>query len=301
MNTTTMLIYNPVSGRTVDKLTLLGRIVKRLSSGGRNLLVRQTSGKKDVERFTKVFSEVSDCDEIVVLGGDGTLHEILNALILSGKDIPLGYIPMGSTNDYAKNLGINRDNALKVITAGSYRSLDVGRFNEEYFTYVAAFGNFTDISYSTNQQTKNNLGYLAYLIEAVGKLLELKPFHARIHIGDKLIEDDFAVGLFTNAFYTAGIRNRSGITVDLRDGLIEYILVKMPEKPRELSEIISRLLNGSRDNEYIYSGSARSFLIESAPMAWTLDGENGGIHERCEISVLPERIRMYVSDDDSPS
>ncbi|HAV01544.1 MAG TPA: diacylglycerol kinase [Lachnospiraceae bacterium] len=295
MNTTTMLIYNPVSGRTADKLVLLGKAVKKLSSGGRALLVCQTSGKKDVERFKKAFSEEPGCDEIIVFGGDGTLHNVLNALIRSGKDIPLGYIPMGSTNDYAKNLGINRENALKVITARDCRAMDVGCFNGEYFSYVAAFGNFTDISYSTNQQTKNNLGYLAYLIEAVGKLLELKPFHARIHVGEKLIEDDFAVGLFTNAFYTAGLRNRSGIIIDLRDGLLEYVLVKMPENPRDLSGIISGLLNENRDNEYIYSGSAKSFLIESAPMAWTLDGENGGIHERCEISVLPQRIKMYVS------
>ncbi len=299
MSTTTMLIYNPVSGRSADKLSLLGKAVKKLSAGGHTLLVYQTSGKKDVERFKKIISdEEPGCDEIVVFGGDGTLHDVLNALVRSGKNIPLGYIPMGSTNDYAKNLGINRENAIKVITDRNDRALDVGCFNGEYFTYVAAFGNFTDISYSTNQQAKNNLGYLAYLIEAVGKLLELKPFHARIHVGEKVIEDDFAVGLFTNAFYTAGIKNRSGIIVDLRDGLLEYVLVKMPENPRELSEVISGLLNGNRDNEYIYSGSAKRFLVESAPMSWTLDGENGGIHERCEITVLPEKVRMYISEDD---
>ena len=152
MKTTTMLIYNPVSGRSVDKLALLGNTVKKLTVGGRPLLVCQTSGKKDVERFRKAFSEDPGCGEIIVFGGDGTLHNVLNALILSGRDIPLGYIPMGSTNDYAKNLGINRENALDVITKRNSAALDAGCFNGEYFTYVAAFGNFTDISYSTNQQ-----------------------------------------------------------------------------------------------------------------------------------------------------
>ncbi len=288
----TLLIYNPVSGKSIEREQMLGRIVRRLSENGCLVTVYQTRGRGDAGRFVEKMK--GDFDEIIVCGGDGTLHEVINGLIRSKREIPLGYIPTGSTNDYAKNLGINKRNALSVISEKHLEKLDVGSLNGELFTYVAAFGNFTDISFATDQQIKNNLGYMAYILTALTHIPDIKPFHAKLHTQDGEAEDDFALGMFTNAYYTAGFKNPSADRVDLRDGKLEYTLIRMPSNPRDLSEIIGGLLNGIHDSQWILAGSGDRFLIESDMMAWTLDGENGGMHDRCEISVLPGAVSIYV-------
>ncbi len=288
-----LLIFNPVSGRINDKKLMLGRIIERLSRKGRIVTVYQTTGDKDVKEIILSIKDVASYETIVVCGGDGTLHEVINGMILAGIDVPIGYIPAGSTNDFAKNFGITTKNALKIILDRKVKRYDLGCLNGKYFSYVAAFGNFTDVTFSTKQSIKNSIGYIAYIIEALGRLSDIKPFHAKIIADGCEIEDDFAVGLFTNAYYTAGFRNYFIKDIDLNDGLLEYVLIRMPEKPKDLSDIMRGLFKGVQDNSMIITGSGKEFIIKSSFMTWSLDGENGGTYNDCEIMAVKDKIQVY--------
>ncbi|MCR5791484.1 MAG: YegS/Rv2252/BmrU family lipid kinase [Lachnospiraceae bacterium] len=288
-----LFVFNPVSGRSGDKTLFLGRVVEKLSQGGRLVAVYQTTGKNETRRFVREALKSGSYSELIVSGGDGTLHEVLNGMLLAEADIPIGYIPSGSTNDFARNLGINKRNALKTVSEKRLKRLDVGQFNHEFFSYVAAFGNFTNIPFSTDQNKKNSIGYFAYIIEALGSLPDVKPFHARIATEGLAIEDDFALGLFTNSYYTAGFKNISNKTADLTDGLLDYVLIKMPENPRDFSDIVAGLINGTHDDRLILTGSGKKFTVNSDAMRWTLDGEDGGEHDHCSIQAVPGRIQIY--------
>lgn len=290
-----LLIYNPVSGRANFRTEHLGKIIYELTGMGHELTVYQTQGKGDGKRYLSQISP-KQYDMIVCCGGDGTLHELVNGLMENQLEIPLGYIPSGSTNDYAKNLGISSRNALKCIQQANIHNIDIGNFNGEFFNYVAAFGAFTNISFLTPQKVKNTLGYLAYLLEGVKHLSDIKPYHITCRLADKVIEDDMVIGMITNAFSVAGVKNKNDGKTRLDDGMMEYVFIKMPKNLLDLQTIITSLLNSKIDEKFMYYGRSPIFEIQSDKMEWTLDGESGGMLESVEIKTYQHALKMVVKE-----
>lgn len=288
-----LLIYNPVSGRANLRWERIGKILYELTKNGDEVTVYQTQGKGDARLFLGRKS-LEQYDLIICCGGDGTLHEVVNGLVNNDIKIPLGYIPAGSTNDYAKNLGINNRNAVECIKERKVYNIDIGSFNGEIFNYVAAFGAFTNISFLTPQKIKNTLGYLAYLLEGVKHLSDIRPYQVKCKVDDTLIEDKIVVGMITNAFSVAGMKNRSNENTRLNDGKLEYILIKMPNNVLELQTIINLLLNSKVDQRFMYYGQFKTMVMHSDKMEWTLDGESGGCFENVEINTYCQALKIIV-------
>ena len=287
-----LLIFNPVSGRKEARTERLGRIVSTLTLEGNEVTVYQTQGKGDAREYVASQKE-KEYDRIVCCGGDGTLHEVVNGLLQEKfYNIPIGYVPTGSANDYAKNLGITKKNALKCLMENKTMTMDIGCMNGEYFNYVAAFGAFTNISFSTPQQMKNTFGYFAYLLEGMKQLGEIAPKHIRFSIDGVEAEDDIILGMVTNAFFIAGIKNFNNHRIKLDDGFMEYLFIKYPKNVIELQTIIGQLLNEKIDERYMYYGQFKTMKMESEAIEWTLDGESGGMQEQVIIETISRKVSI---------
>lgn len=228
---------------------------------------------------------IKEYDRIVCAGGDGTLNQVISAYMCTGCSIPVGYLPAGSTNDFAKTLGYSGDfqKALEATCLDTVQKIDVGQFNDKSFIYVAAFGKLAEISYSTSQSVKNVLGHFAYILKGIQTVTELKAYHLKIECNGKTIEDDFIIGLIMNTLSVGGFKSPVSKDVRLDDGLFEVLLVRMPKNIIELQSIIVALLNQNMDNEMMIYELTGSMRIYSEAMGWSLDGEFGGITEYVEI------------------
>ncbi len=242
-------------------------------------------------------------DRIVCMGGDGTLGETVSGLMcLEPDERPtLGYIPMGTTNDSATTLGLSRDPVQAAYTAGCGRPipLDVGRFNDSFFSYVSAFGAFTEVSYETSQEQKNTFGRLAYLLDAMNRLPKLTHRWAHVEYDGGVLEGDFIFGAVTNARSIAGlIKLKASDGVSLSDGLFEVILIKTPESILQLGPIISDVLSNTFTSEYVMLlHSRRVTFTFREPVAWTLDGESGGLQTEVVCENMTHSVSMMVNED----
>ena len=238
-----------------------------------------------------------DYDLVVCSGGDGTLNETLNGLMPLERRPALGYIPAGTTNDFAASLGIPKNLAKAALAAveGVPVSLDVGRFGSRYFAYVAAFGAFTDVTYSTPQQYKNSLGRLAYLIEGAQRLSSLKTYPLRLEYDDGCTEGEFFVGLVSNSNYVAGLPVGRWIDTSMSDGLMEVTLVRKPAQMIELTRVASNLLKGELDPEVVFTVKTRRLRVTSPePIPWTLDGEYGGAPTDVTLENLHRALTVHL-------
>ncbi|MDE6055730.1 MAG: diacylglycerol kinase family lipid kinase, partial [Lachnospiraceae bacterium] len=225
-------------------------------------------------------------------------------MMQSGFKTTIGYIPAGSTNDFANSLKIpsTMKKAAEVVVGGTVFSCDVGRFNEDVFVYIAAFGLFTEVSYGTPQEMKNMLGHMAYILEGVKHLQNIKSYHLKVtsvsENGEtKVIEDDFIYGMVTNSYSVGGFKSIAGNVfkgrIALNDGLFEVTLIKMPKNPMELNSILAALAIQNIDTEYMYSFKSGKLVIESEnEIAWTLDGEFGGAHKK--VTLINEKQAMDI-------
>ncbi len=286
-----LLVFNPVSGRKEGKNERLGRMIANLTASGEEVTVYQTGGKGAAQECILRHAK-EPFDRVICCGGDGTLHEVINGVLKSGWDVPLGYIPMGSTNDYAKNLGITTQTALHCIEEGAMSRIDVGCMNGEYFNYVAAFGLFTNVSIHTPQEMKNTLGYFAYLLEGVKQLTDIKSKEIRFCVDGEWQESDVLIGMVTNTFSVGGIKNFKSKQVQLDDGVMEYLFIKRPKNLLDLQNVITLLLNQRIDERYMNYGQFHELQMESEPMEWTLDGEDGGFHEKVNLVIHPGAIKI---------
>ncbi len=244
--------------------------------------------------------EAAGYDLVVCAGGDGTLNETLNGLM--GLDNPpvVGYIPAGTTNDFAASLGIpkNMEKAARIAVSGRQVQVDVGRFNDRHFAYVAAFGALTDVAYATPQETKNALGRLAYLIEGAQRLGSIKTYKLRLEYDSGCTEGEFLVGLVSNSSWVAGLPVGKVVDVSMSDGLMEVNLVRKPEKIADLNQTIPLLLQGELDPKLVFSVKTRRLrLISEEAMPWTLDGEYGGTGTVADIENLPRALTIHVPED----
>ena len=236
-------------------------------------------------------------DTLVCCGGDGTLSATVDRLLKSGEEIKLGYIPAGSTNDFANFLGLPKEpaEAADLIVDGEAKPIDTGRFGERHFIYVASFGAFTQTSYATTQNLKNSLGHLAYIIEGIKELPQLKSYAVRAETAEGgVYEGEYLFGALSNSTSLGGIIKMSAEKVDPADGLFELALVKKPKSLYELNRILLALMGGQVDEELItFVHTAGAAFACAEPMPWSLDGEyvSGGTDVRAE--VLPGALKLF--------
>ena len=217
------------------------------------------------------------------------------------KKIPVGYIPTGTTNDFASSLHIPKNLLQAASTAAEGREFpcDIGRFNGDVFVYIAAFGLFTDVSYETKQELKNVLGHLAYLLEGTKRLFNIPSYRIKVEHDGEVIEDEFVFGMVTNSRSVGGFRNMIGKEVAFDDGLFEVTLIKTPKNPIALQEIIASLLIEQVDTKHMYTFKTGKITFESIEeIPWTLDGEYGGSHDEVVIENLQKQLHLMVPEDE---
>lgn len=294
-----LFVFNPRSGKGQIKNRLVD-ILDIFVKSGYEVTAHPTQKRNDAAEI--VTAEAAGYDLIVCCGGDGTLDETINGIMALDQRIPIGYIPSGSTNDFAQSLKIPKNmlKAAEVAVNGRIFPCDVGTFNNNYFIYIAAFGLFTDVSYQTSQSLKNILGHGAYLLEGAKRLVDIPTYDVEVMIGDVLIRDEFVYGMITNSISVGGIRNMTGQDVELDDGLFEVTLVKMPQNPIQLNEILTNLMRpGPVETPYIYSFKTDYVKLKCTSQAipWTLDGEFGGNHREVEIHTIPKAVDLKIVPD----
>ena len=289
-----LFIFNPASGLGKIKNELY-KIVDFYEKEGYIVTLYATQKKGDA--FNVLTNLKENYDLLVCSGGDGTVNEILNGIIYAGLNIPLAYIPSGSANDLGRSIGIPTEltQALSTSVNGEIFSMDVGKFNDNYFAYVAAFGIFTDVPYKTPQEVKNLLGYQAYVLEGIKSISTLKSYNLQLEYDDGILEGDFVVGLITNSYSVAGIKNTISKDISLNDGLFEVILVRMPKTIQDLQKIISDILLNQENKENIITLKTSKLKIKSEPMEWTIDGENGGMHKEVEIDNIKQKLNIICN------
>ena len=292
-----LFIINPHAGKGQIRIHLL-EILDILVKAGYEVTVYTTQAHGDAVQIAR--DRDTSYDLIVCSGGDGTLDEVVTGIIQSGFNTTVGYIPAGSTNDFANSLNLpsRMKKCAHVITSGEKFACDIGLFNQDVFVYIAAFGVFTEVSYGTPQEMKNALGHMAYILEGMKQLQNFKSYHVKVTYKDRIIEDDFIYGMVTNSYSVGGFKNITGRDVELNDGLFEVTLIKKPTNPIELNSILAALAIERVDTQYMYCFKAESLVIESEDeIAWTLDGEYGGLHKKVELINKREAIDIMVEKE----
>jgi YegS/Rv2252/BmrU family lipid kinase len=280
-----MLIVNPAAGRGAYKQGFADALYI-LSQGGYTSSVFFTEGRGDATALAR--DHAADYDLVACIGGDGTLSEVMAGLMQHQAPPPLGYIPMGTSNDVATTLGIPKNNtvaAAQRILEGTARPFDVGGFGEDaYFAYIAAFGAFTEVSYATPQNQKKMLGHLAYVLQGALALPKIVPCHARVEYDDGVVEADLVYGSMSNSTSVAGIVKLPEEMVSLGDGMSELVLVKDPGNVLALAELADSVLSRRFDSDkLLILHTKKAHFTFDEPIAWTRDGEDGGRHQ--EISL----------------
>lgn len=287
---------NPCAG-TKKANKYLTDILLLFGKNGYNCTVHLTETAGDAKRFAK--ENANNFDLVVAIGGDGTFNEVVSGVIKSGANAQIGYIPAGSTNDFANSLKLSKNilKAAEDIINGSPREIDVGSFGGRHFSYVASFGAFTEVSYKTPQNIKNSLGYLAYALEGIKDIANLKSKHLRFVADDVIVEDDFIFGAICNSTSVGGLINLDPKIVDLSDGMFELLLIKLPKDLFELNEIAIALSSKKYNTKMITFLSAKKIIVETSEnINWTLDGEYAYGGDRIKIENINKAIKFVFSE-----
>lgn len=287
-----LFIMNPFAGQKKGSKHL-SDILLEFSKAGYETIVHMTTGQGDATAAAQ--THAPNVDLVVCCGGDGTLNETINGVLRAGADTPIGYIPAGTTNDFASSLGLSSNSlqAAMDIIEGEPVAYDVGRFESRYFSYVASFGAFTRSSYLVPQNVKNALGHTAYVLSGISEISQIRKEHIRMVIDGDVVEDDFLFGAICNSTSIGGILTLDPKQVDLGDGLLEVMLVRAARNLSELAECISAVQNQTYNCEMITFRSARKISITADPeMPWTLDGEREEGHEQIEVENLHHAIHL---------
>ncbi|MCR4797030.1 MAG: YegS/Rv2252/BmrU family lipid kinase [Lachnospiraceae bacterium] len=289
-----LFVYNPLSGKGMIK-QYLSDIVDILIKADFEVTIYATQSVGDAIR--KCREDAERYDRIVCSGGDGTLDEVVTGLMQSGRKIPVGYIPAGSTNDFGSSLGIDKEMlGAAHIAAGEHSFLcDLGSFSDNYFVYVAAFGIFTEVSYATDQKMKNMLGHAAYILEGAKQLRDIPSYRMLVEYDGNIFYDEFIFGMVTNSLSVGGFKGIISGEIGLNDGVFEVTLIRTPRNPVEFNEILGFLTGIIKDTELVYSFQTRQIkLTSSDKVPWTLDGEFGGKMDSVIIKNLRESVEIMV-------
>lgn len=292
-----LFVYNPHSGVGRIK-SQLADILEIMVRAGYEVSVHPTQAVGDATAV--VASRAADNDLIVCCGGDGTLDEAVTGLMKSGCEVPMGYIPAGSTNDFAASLKLpkNMKKAAQIAVSGIDFKCDVGCFEEKHFIYIAAFGLFTDVSYETKQELKNVFGHVAYLLEGAKRIGNHPSYRMRVEYNDGAIEDEFIYGMVTNSLSVGGFKGMTGEDVALNDGLFEVMLIRTPRNAAELNEIIAVLTKLRPESDMIYTfKTAELHIYPYQIIPWTLDGEYGGEQMQVHLKNMRQALTIRVPGD----
>ena len=289
-----LFVVNPKAGKAQIKNRIM-QILDLFAKAGYEVTVHVTQSREDA--MCRIRDREEKYDLLVCSGGDGTLNEVVSGMVKSKNALPIGYIPAGSTNDFANSLRIpkNMSKAAQVVVEGEHFACDIGSFNREVFVYVAAFGVFTDVSYGTDQEIKNLLGHTAYILQGVKSLTAIKSYPMRFMYDNNVIEGNFLYGMITNSVSVGGFKGITGKNIELNDGEMEVTLIRQPSNLAELTPIAGALMDRNAENEFIYRFKTSRLQIEAdEPVAWTLDGEFGGSHKEVLIEDHKEAITILV-------
>lgn len=297
-----LFVYNPRAGKEMLK-PRLSDVLDIFVKAGYEVTVHPTQAYRDAYYQIKEY-EVGKYDLIACSGGDGTIDEVATGMMKRremGKDVvPVGYIPAGTTNDFAKSLHIPRkplaaaDNAVKGVPF----PCDIGKFNDSVFVYIAAFGIFTDVSYETDQAVKNVLGHMAYILEGAKRSFNIPSYKIKVEHDGEVIEDEFIFGMVTNSRSVGGFSNMVGKNIVFDDGLFEVTLIKTPKNPIALQEIIAALLIEQVDTKHMYTFKTKKITFDSVEeIPWTLDGEFGGEQDYVEIENVQKAMEIMVPEN----
>lgn len=287
-----LFILNPKAG-TKKANKALADILNIFNRAGYILQVYLTAGPKDAIFAVKTFGAGKDL--IVCCGGDGTFNETVTGLMEAGLDIPIGYIPAGSTNDFAASVGLSSDllTAAKQIVEGSPQALDLGAFGDRYFSYVASFGAFSRASYNTPQNIKNSLGHTAYLLEGIHELSQIRKLPMRLELDGETVEDDFLFGAVCNSTSIGGIFTIDPNQVDMGDGMFEVLLVRAPRDLTEIPECIMAVQKQQYNCRMMTFRSVKHVKVfTDKDLNWTLDGEKAVGSEEVSIVNLHHAIQL---------
>ncbi len=293
-----LFIFNSHSGKGKIKNNLV-EIIDIFVKAGYETTVYTTQSQGDA--VNKAYEEAANYDRIVCSGGDGTLDEVVTGVMKSGIKVPVGYIPAGSTNDFGNSLGIDKDMIHAAdIAANGYRfPCDIGKFNEDYFVYVAAFGIFTEVSYATDQGLKNMLGHTAYILEGAKQLWDIPSYRMQVEYDGNVLYDEFIYGMITNSMSVGGFKGIIPGNISLNDGKFEVTLIRMPKNPIELNDILAFLTGMSKDSTMVYSFQTDHIKLTSNEVVpWTLDGEFGGDHQVVRLNDCQQALDIIVESEE---
>ncbi len=295
-----LMIYNQSAGIS-GSMNDLFQCIEYLSVHGYEVTIFPIVPKKGLTSEEIIRNTKGRFDQYFICGGDGTLNHAVNGMLENDVNLPISYVPVGSTNDFSKSLYGNGNHTFKeicrFITHGQQYSFDIGKFNDSYFNYVAGFGVFPSVSYTTPQDMKNRLGYVAYVLNFLGNIpggLSYKR-HCKITHDGIVDEGDFMFGLITNSISVAGTQPGVIKKSSLNDGVFEALLIKANPTPIDVADMLA-----SFNADKIHSKGILTFQMKEATfefddeVPWTLDGEDGGNVKKAEISVVPERISVFV-------
>ena len=289
-----LFIFNLRSGKGKIRENL-AEIVDIMVKAGWEVTVYTTQCQGDA--VEKARREADEYDRIVCSGGDGTLDEVVTGMMQARSRVPVGYIPAGSTNDFGNSLGIEKDmrKAAQIAATGRLFPCDIGRFNDDFFVYVAAFGIFTEVSYQTSQEMKNVLGHAAYILEGARQLWDIPSVRMQVEYDGNVLYDEFIYGMVTNSNSVGGFDGLISGDVILNDGVFEVTLIKTPKNPMELSEVLACLTNIRQESDMLYTFQTSSIKFTSSEsVSWTLDGEYGGDHQTVSIEDCPRALEILV-------
>ncbi len=288
-----LLIINPVAGKMKSKNALFD-IVQTLCNFDCVPTIHIT--KRGGEAAQVAEREAGNYDVIACCGGDGTLNEVINGVLSSGKEVNIGYIPAGTTNDFASSVGIPTSikKAAELIATGEPQKIDVGMCRDKYFSYVASFGAFTAASYGASQAVKNVLGHFAYVLDGMTELTKIKPIDLRFEVNDKKYAGEYCFGGITNSTSVAGIVKLKSDLVDMSDGLFEVVMVKMPKNIADINAIVTAVTTSKFENCRMidYFRTERIKITFPENMSLTLDGEEFKCGGDINIKNLKQKISI---------
>ena len=287
-----LFIVNPRAGKTKSTAPLFDAVAA-FSRAGYLVRVFVTEAGGQARDIAAKWG--GQYDLVVCAGGDGTLNETISGLMQLEQRPPLGYLPNGSTNDFAASLHLHTtvETAARAVAGGVPYSLDIGRHNDRYFAYVASFGAFTRSSYSASQAAKNALGHFAYILEGLGDLDSLRPYRCAIDADGEHFEGDFIFGAVCNSTSLGGLVKLDPKHVAMDDGTFELLLLRMPKTALDLQNLITAMTRMQYDYPgVIFRHVKNVVLTTSENISWSLDGEYAASAPRVEIQCLPGAIEL---------
>lgn len=288
-----LFILNPNAGKGEIRSKAV-RILQLFSAAGYDSLVSPTLHSGEIPEIIQ--RRANGVDLVVCCGGDGTLNETVTGLMKLDPRPPLGYLPAGTVNDFASSLGISKDleEAAQTVLSGSPVDVDIGRFGEQYFTYVAAFGAFTEVSYQTPQQSKNMFGRTAYVLEGLKRLKSLKTYQASIEFDSGACQGDYLFGMVSNASSVGGLKLPDN-AISMNDGMFEVLLIHKPDSLTEMQQVINAVLLHDYSSPLITAFRTSNLTISCEnETPWTLDGEFGGAPQKIGIENLHLALRVIL-------